>query len=134
MHARMKAAAVALALTVAAVLLVATPASASGGGCATKSNNGFVASACSSDNGTRLWADVYVDQVNPARLTGCYVYSYVVDGFNGYVGYKRWYPCAVGHYGPSSQDGVHGHWYTHHVELWANSQQYLHAVAPFSSF
>lgn len=97
-----------------------SPAAAAGGGCSPDWNyNNWRFSACSADDGVRVYGDSYVNQVGTIPSGGtCQMYMRLIDlSNNNMVVASRYDGCYFGHHPAISASKVPGHRYSNWVSL-----------------
>ncbi|MEV0458673.1 hypothetical protein [Catellatospora methionotrophica] len=119
-----------------AVLGVASPANAAGGGCNTvyqyPGGPGTVAwniKVCSANDGTTVFGDAYLNNAGPVGPTGCSVTLQILDVTDGLVKSQRTDSCYTGHHPAITAPLVSGHHYRTNLRM-ANFGKYLTCFSP----
>lgn len=129
----------AAAVALMALLVTQSPARAepltpmAGGGCNPGSSSGWKISACISDDGVKVYADIYIDAMGP--YSSCYVQWRIRDGSTTlYVKDSGHLACHTGHYLNINAPRVAGHWYINIAGVYINgsSTGVVSAVSPAS--
>src|SRR5262249_30054331 len=112
-----------VAVTIALVL-TASPAHASGGGCLDKWQGGFAVGVCSADDGVYMYPDLYINSA-PSYSGYCEVRSWIDrDNVHVPIRFVEYGDCTVGHWVADRYliQGYPCSWaFTHYVEIWLNN-------------
>ncbi|MFG2052369.1 hypothetical protein ACGFIW_33670 [Micromonospora sp. NPDC048935] len=105
-------AAIALTSLVTTAGLIGRPSSAmaSGGGCIDYSKNGWNVGVCSSDNGSRVYGDIYVN-ARGSLGSSCYITFYINKSGGGLASNVRHDGCYSGHHSATSAPMSSGCYY-----------------------
>lgn len=117
---------------VAGLVIPASPAMASGGGCKDHIKNGWNVGVCSSDNGVRVYGDFYVN-TRGSLGSECYIVVWLMYGTSGDdLGYRT-DGCASGHHPASSavMPAYRGPYYTL-ANVFVNDKIVLAGASPYT--
>lgn len=123
-------AALAAVTVTAGVAVSPLSASASGGGCIDYIKNGWNIGVCSSDNGTKLFGDMYVNTRGSLGST-CYIYIELIQ-VSGNVGKgNRTDGCSSGHH-PALSATMTGHTYYTRAKVVVNGVTKVWGESPYT--
>lgn len=112
----------------------ASPAMAAGGGCSTTTQNGWRVATCSSDNGVRVYGDVYIEKQGSlgslCQLT-YYLEQWTAAGWSKiYVATEH---CNIGHHPALSTGKAAGVKYRNHSYIYVN-QKVVHEGTSYTTY
>lgn len=126
-------------LTLSAAIVPSTSATAAEGGCIDAVGSGWNVGVCSSDNGSTVFADLYV---NSRGSTGssCEIRRWIGRYNSGGTSLEIKYPpsyapanCALGHKSNISAPKVSGKWYREYMWVVVNGRQVLNGFSKWTT-